>query len=86
MAGCNALARLEVDHRVEWAASHLTLLELLDRLCPHHHHLKTTEGWCLVEGRGKRDFVPPGDPRHPGRGPGRASAPAVAANGPPDTS
>jgi hypothetical protein len=31
-----------------------------------HHALKTHEGWSLVEGRGKRAFVPPGDPRHPG--------------------
>ena len=86
VAGCNALARLEVDHRVEWAASHFTLLELLDRLCPAHHHLKTTEGWSLVEGKGKRDFVPPGDARHPGRGGGGARAPAAAATGPPGTS
>jgi hypothetical protein len=33
--------------------------------------LKTTKGWALAEGSGKRDFVPPGDPRHPrfGKGP-----------------
>jgi hypothetical protein len=57
--GCSAVARLENDHRVDWAASHLTVLDLLDRLCPHHHRLKTREGWRLVEGRGKRAFVPP---------------------------
>jgi hypothetical protein len=27
--------------------------------------LKSNQGWALVEGSGKRDFVPPGDPRHP---------------------
>jgi hypothetical protein len=46
-------------------------IELLDRLCHYHHRLKTTKRWALVEGSGKRDFVPPEDPRHPrfGNGP-----------------
>jgi hypothetical protein len=39
--------------------------DLLDKLCRFHHRLKTNEGWALVEGTGKRDFVPPDDPRHP---------------------
>jgi hypothetical protein len=72
--GCTAAARLEVDHRVEWATSHLTLLDLLDRLCPHHHDLKTLDGWALLEGRGKRAFVAPHDPRHPRRAHGPPSA------------
>jgi hypothetical protein len=63
--GCNALTFLEYDHRDDWATTHRTVFELLDRLCCHHHDLKTTEGWGLVEGRGKRAFVPPDDPRHP---------------------
>ena len=54
------------------AASHTTILDLLDRLCPHHHDLKTIDNWALVEGRGKRAFVPPDDPRHPRR-PARAA-------------
>jgi len=45
--------------------AHITVLELLDRLCRYHHRLKTTNGWALVDGTGKRDFVPPEDPRHP---------------------
>ena len=51
--------------------THITMLELLDRLCRYHHTLKTTKGWALVEGSGKRDFVPPEDPRPPrfGKGP-----------------
>ncbi|HEX2192874.1 MAG TPA: HNH endonuclease signature motif containing protein [Acidimicrobiales bacterium] len=65
--GCNTTAFLEIDHRVEWAQSHVTVFDLLDRLCPHHHDLKTRDGWALVEGRGKRPFVPPDDPRHPAR-------------------
>ena len=57
--GCGSAARLEMDHRIDWSATRLTVFDLLDRLCPHHHRLKTREGWRLVEGRGKRAFVPP---------------------------
>lgn len=63
--GCTSVAWLENDHRVDWARSHITVLDLLDRLCSRHHHLKSLDGWALVVGRGKRAFVPPGDPRHP---------------------
>jgi hypothetical protein len=63
--GCNALTFLEYDHRDDWAETHRTVFDLLDRLCHHHHSLKTTEGWALVDGRGKRAFVAPDDPRHP---------------------
>jgi hypothetical protein len=73
--GCSASAWLENDHRLDWATSHLTILDLLDRLCTHHHDLKSLDGWALVEGRGKRAFVPPDDPRHPRH----ANAPPVAA-------
>jgi len=34
-----------VDHRVEWAKSHATVFDLLDRLCAHHHGLKTHDAW-----------------------------------------
>ncbi len=81
--GCSAVARLEMDHREDWAASHITLFSLIDRLCPHHHRLKTRENWGLVDGRGKRDFVPPTDRRHPRHAPGVERAPAAAATGPP---
>jgi hypothetical protein len=63
--GCSASTFLENDHRVAWAQSRFTVFDLLDRLCPHHHDRKTLEGWALVEGRGKRAFVAPHDPRHP---------------------
>jgi hypothetical protein len=63
--GCTSVAWLENDHRVDWARSHITVLDLLDRLCTHHHDLKSVDGWHLVEGRGKRAFVPPDDSRHP---------------------
>ena len=73
--GCNNLTFLEIDHRQDWATTHTTVFDLLDRLCTHHHDLKTTENWSLVDGRGKRAFVPPGDPRHPRN----AHSPPVAA-------
>jgi hypothetical protein len=67
VAGCNASVRLEIDHRHDWADHKITLLSLLDRLCRHHHALKTRKGWALVAGAGKRAMVAPGDPRHPRR-------------------
>ncbi len=73
--GCGVRASfLQTDHRADWAKTHVTVFDLLDRLCRHHHGLKTNQGWALVEGKGKRAFVPPDDPRHPGpsRHPGRA--------------
>jgi hypothetical protein len=79
--GCPAKARLQNDHRLDWSATHVTVLDLLDRLCSHHHGLKTRENWELVEGTGKRAFVAPGDPRHPRRG--RDRRPEPAATGPP---
>ena len=63
--GCSTSVGLENDHRIDWAHTHFTLLDLTDRLCGHHHKLKTTKGWSLVEGRGKRAFVDREDRRHP---------------------
>jgi hypothetical protein len=34
--GCGTVARLEIDHPVDWSA-HVTVLDLRDRLCPHPH-------------------------------------------------
>ena len=62
--GCSRM-RLEIDHRTGWAITKTTRLDDLDNLCDHHHDLKTTEGWSLVEGTGRRDLVPPDDERHP---------------------
>ena len=67
--GCSQSARLQRDHRKDWAKTHVTIFDLLDLLCAFHHGLKTTKGWGLVEGRGKRAFVPPEDERHPQHAP-----------------
>ena len=66
--GCSAATWLQIDHRVDWAASHVTVVDLLDRLCSHHHDRKSLDGWALVPGRGKRPFVAPDDSRHPRHG------------------
>jgi hypothetical protein len=60
---------------VQWATTGLTVFDLLDRLCTHHHDLKSLDGWALVPGSGKRALVPPDDPLHPRH----ASAPPSAA-------
>ena len=67
--GCSARVGLQYDHRVDWAQTYITAFDFLDRLCPHHHRLKTAKNWALVAGTGKRRFVPPDDPRHPRHGP-----------------
>lgn len=81
--GCASMAFLENDHRIDWATSHVTVFDLLDRLCSHHHDLKTIDNWALVEGNGKRAFVPPDDPLHPrsasAHGPPRTHDPQCAA-------
>ena len=63
--GCHAAAHLQNDRREPWAHVHETGLDNLDRLCSHHHSLKTRDHWALVDGTGKRALVPPDDPRHP---------------------
>ena len=61
--GCGTrAAHLETDHRLEWAKSHFTVLQLLDRLCKFHHHLKTYQGWALVPGGAKGRSYPPPTP------------------------
>jgi hypothetical protein len=63
--GCSSRAGLQYDHRQDFAKTKITAFDLLDRLCGHHHRKKTHQGWALTDGRGKRPFVPPDDPRHP---------------------
>jgi hypothetical protein len=63
--GCGQVARLQRDHRLDWSRTKVTLLNGLDLLCSFHHGLKTRDNWALVDGKGKRAFVPPENPRHP---------------------
>jgi hypothetical protein len=64
--GCNN-PNCEIDHKTGYAVTRDTKLGDLDPLCRYHHRLKTLNGWALVAGHGKRAFVPPDDPRHPGK-------------------
>ena len=57
--GCSSRDGLEYDHRLDFAKTHFTAFDFLDKLCRHHHRQKTDHGWALVDGRGKRAFVPP---------------------------
>jgi hypothetical protein len=63
--GCHRSARLERDHRDDWARTHETTVESSDRLCPVDHRKKTRDGWMLEPGAGKRRFLPPDHPDHP---------------------
>jgi hypothetical protein len=63
--GCSRTVGIETDHRVPWADDRVTELSNLDRLCHHHHDLKTRHGWALVPGTGERPMVPPADRQHP---------------------
>jgi hypothetical protein len=74
--GCNRRGRLEIDHTKPWAQTKVTRLVDLDHLCHHDHHLKTHQGWALVEGTGTRAMVPPGHPDHPTRPPPPGDPPA----------
>lgn len=57
--GCDAHARLERDHRIDWAKTYVTRADDADLLCHFHHDLKTNHGWLLEPGIGKRQFLPP---------------------------
>jgi hypothetical protein len=63
--------RVEIDHREPYAKTGHTKLGECDPLCTLHHYMKHHHGWSLVEGTGKRAFVPPSDPRHPKNRPKR---------------
>jgi hypothetical protein len=75
---------IQHDHRQPWTETHQTATGNIDRLCAHHHALKTRFGWALMPGTGKRPMVPPDDPRHPKNQPGRDSKPTGERSPPPD--
>lgn len=64
---CSRTAQIQNDHRTPWAQDQVTELANLDPFCTYDHRKKTHQGWALVEGTGRRAFVAPDDPRHPGR-------------------
>ncbi|HUF83720.1 MAG TPA: HNH endonuclease signature motif containing protein, partial [Acidimicrobiia bacterium] len=56
---------LEIDHLRPLEAGGLTELANTWRICPHHPHLKTYDGWVVVGEPGNWDLVPPDDPDPP---------------------
>jgi hypothetical protein len=64
VAGCPSTFT-QIDHRHDWQKNQETQLANLDRLCGHHHRLKSHHNYQLTAGTGNRPFVAPTDPRHP---------------------
>jgi hypothetical protein len=62
---CSHTLQIQYDHRKPWAEVHETTVDNLDRLCGPCHKRKS-QGWALIEGKGRRPLVPPDDPRHAG--------------------
>ncbi len=56
---CPRTEGLERDHRTNWADTHHSAVDDADRLCDHHHDLKTYQGWALESGTGKRKLLSP---------------------------
>jgi HNH endonuclease len=63
--GCANDQFVEIDHVVPIEDHGATEIANLWRLCPHHHALKTYQGWKVVGVNGDRDLVPPDDPDPP---------------------
>jgi len=60
--GCGTTHHLQIDHRTGWAINHQTQLTDLARLCPHHHHLKTHDGYTYTGSPGHWVWHPPRNP------------------------
>jgi hypothetical protein len=68
--GCHVRHGLEIDHVEEWAATKITRIDSLARLCHYHHGQKTYEGWQLQGPPGRWQWHPP-----PGSGRDQPSPP-----------
>jgi len=60
--GCEVRRPLHIDHVVAVSDGGLTSLANLQRLCPHHHYLKTHKGYRTGGRPGARTWHPPADP------------------------
>jgi hypothetical protein len=63
--GCANDRFLEIDHVVPLAEGGRTEIANTWRICPHHHFLKTYDGWVVVGEPGNWDLVPPDHPDPP---------------------
>ena len=59
--GCNARHRLETHHLVPIRTGNETRLEIIAKLCTHHHDLITNHGWDLQGRPGHWELIPPPD-------------------------
>lgn len=82
--GCGISTGLEIDHVDPWALTHTTRLDRIARLCAHHHHLKTYEGWTLTGSPGAWHFPSPTDRVTPDQDARRRPSPSSARQGTPD--
>ncbi len=46
--GCGQRAFLEIDHTIPWTTNRITLLQLLQPRCKHHHRLKTRQDLIAI--------------------------------------
>ena len=92
--GCSNAAYCEIDHVEDWATTRRTSHGALQRLCKHHHDLKTRYGYRyepLPDGRkravppeeGRRRRPPPGGRRLAGAPPATVGPPSSRADPPP---
>jgi hypothetical protein len=56
---CDVSDGLEIDHVTGWEITHKTTLDDLARLCKHHHHQKSYQGWTLTGPPGAWTWRPP---------------------------
>jgi hypothetical protein len=57
--GCSVRSGLEIDHVAAWTATRVTTVDQLARLCRHHHHQKTYQGYVLAGPPGHWTWTPP---------------------------
>src|SRR6202035_3550032 len=63
--GCHVTRHLEIDHVDGWAATGITKLDRLARLCHFHHAQKTYDVYQLQGSPGHWQWIPPPAPPWP---------------------
>nr|MDQ2839264.1 HNH endonuclease [Actinomycetota bacterium] len=59
---CSVRTGLEIDHVAAWSPTKITTLDQLARLCKHHHHQKTYDGYSLSGPPGQWTWSAPTTP------------------------
>jgi hypothetical protein len=58
-AGCGQRAFLEIDHTIPWTTNRITLLQLLQPRCRHHHRAKTRNDMAAITANRDRTGAAP---------------------------